>query len=128
MLPTDTNATGDAVVLFLDTLVYHIGNRFTVVWDGHRIHDHAKVVRAFLARHTGIRTERFPRYAPELNPDEQVWTHTKYGRLANFAPADIDHLRRTLHDELRRLQRRPDLLASFIRHTKLPINIPARPI
>jgi putative transposase len=124
LLPTDTNATGEDTVCFLDKLVYHIGPRFTVVWDGHRIHDRAKGVRAYLARHRGIRSERFPSYAPELNPDEQVWTHTKYGRLANFAPTDIHHLRRKLHDELRRLQRRPDLLASFIHHTKLPIEIP----
>lgn len=128
LLPTDANATGEDVVGFLDQLVYHIGGRFTVVWDGHRIHDRAKVVRAYRAKHRGIRSERFPSYAPELNPDEQVWTHTKYGRLANFAPTDIDHLRRKLHYEFHRLQRRPDLLAAFIRHTKLPIEIPASPI
>lgn len=125
LLPTDTNATGEDVVDFVDKLIHHIGRRFTVVWDGHRIHDRAKAVRAHLARHPGIRSERFPPYAPELNPDEQVWTHTKYARLANFAPTDIDHLRRKLHHEFRRLQRRPDLLASFIRHTRLPIQIRA---
>lgn len=128
LLPTDTNATGEDVVVFLDKLAHHIGHRFTVVWDGHRIHDRAKAVRTHLANHRGISSDRFPPYAPELNPDEQVWTHTKYGRLANFAPTDIDHLRRKLHEEFRRLQRRPDLPASFIRHSKLPITLSPSPI
>jgi hypothetical protein len=32
-------------------------------------------------------------YAPELNPAEQVWTYLTYGRLANFAPDDLDNIR-----------------------------------
>jgi transposase len=31
------------------------------------------LVRAFLAEHPEIKTERLPTYAPELNPDELVW-------------------------------------------------------
>ena len=27
-------------------------------------------------------TEKLPSYAPETNPDESVWGHTKHGRLA----------------------------------------------
>ena len=34
--------------------------------------------------------EWLPAYAPELNPAEQVWNHTKYGDLANFIPDHID--------------------------------------
>ena len=29
--------------------------------------------------------EDFPGYAPDLNPDEEVWSWTKYGRLCNLA-------------------------------------------
>lgn len=31
-------------------------------------------------------------YAPDLNPTEQVWNHTKYGDLANLAPHDLEEL------------------------------------
>ena len=35
-----------------------------------------------------------PAYAPELNPVEQVWNHTKYKELANYLPDNLD----ALHD------------------------------
>jgi transposase len=35
-----------------------------------------------------------PAYAPELNPVEQVWNHTKYQELANYLPDNLD----ALHD------------------------------
>jgi hypothetical protein len=78
-------------------------------------------VQEFLRTHRRIVTEKLPTYAPDLNPDEGVWGHTKYARLCNFAPIDTHDLRETLTDHLNNLHRRPDLLAAFIQNTKLPI-------
>ena len=78
----------------------------TILWDRGNIHDRSKVVRAYLAEHPEIVTEEFPGYAPEANPDEGVWGHTKYGRLANFAPEDTAELRAVLVEEFERLHRR----------------------
>lgn len=36
--------------------------------------------------------EWLPSYAPDLNPVEMVWNHTKYADLANFIPENIHHL------------------------------------
>jgi transposase len=119
LLPDDENVHAGNVVAFLKHLARHVGPKMTVVWDRSHTHDKAKVVRAFLARRPGIRTERFPGYAPELNPDGGVWTYTKYDRLANFAPVDTKALRRRLRYELNRLKRRRDLLASFINGSEL---------
>ena len=58
---------------------------------------------------------------PELNPDEGVWDYAKYSKMPNFAPRDATHLRRRIRYELGRLKHRPDLLASFIRHSELPL-------
>jgi transposase len=77
-------------------------------------------VRKYLATHPEIHIERLPSYAPETNPDENVWQHTKHGRLANFAPEDTWELHRVLVQELNRLHSRPDLLAAFLRHAKVP--------
>ena len=65
----------------------------TILWDRGNIHDRSKAVRAYLAEHPAIVTEKFPGYAPEANPDEGVWQHTKHGRLANFTPEDTAELR-----------------------------------
>ena len=123
LLPDDENVHAEDVVGFLRLLRRHIRAPMTIVWDRSHTHDRAKVVQAYLAEHPEIRTERFPGYAPELNPDEGVWDHTKYARLPNFAPADTKALRRRLRCELRRLKRRPDLLASFIEHSGLPLRL-----
>ncbi len=42
----------------------------TVVWDRSPIHDMARVVQAWLADHPGVKTEKWPAYAPTLNLDE----------------------------------------------------------
>ena len=65
--------------------------------------------------------EWLPAYAPDLNPDEQVWNHAKYSDLANFLPEDLDHLERSLCDSLSKQSRSPDLLRSYCEHAKLKL-------
>ncbi len=55
---------------------------------------------AYRAAQPAIETVPLPAYAPELNPDERVWGHVTYGRLATYAPADMARLRRTVVAEL----------------------------
>jgi transposase len=123
LLPDDENVHAENVVQFLGLLRTHLGPKMTVVWDRSRTHDRSRAVREFLRRNRDVRTERFPGYAPDLNPDEGVWDHAKYARMPNFVPRDTAQLRRKLRYELTRLGNRPDLLASFIRHSGLPIAI-----
>lgn len=123
LLPDDANVHGEDTVEFLRELRRQLPVPMTVLWDRGNVHDRSKAVRAFLAEHPAIETERFPSYTPEANPDEGVWGYTKYGRLANFAPEDTAELRAALVAELERLHRRPKLLASFIRHAVVPIQL-----
>ena len=95
----------------------------TVLWDQSKIHERSWVVKAYLAEHPEIVTEDFPGYTPETNPDEGVWGWTKYHRLPNYAPDDTQELRSRLWDELSGLRRRQDLLASFIRHAGIPLEL-----
>lgn len=121
LLPDNENAQAEDVVCFLRLLQRHLRRPLTVVWDRSKIHDRSKAVQDYLAKNRRVVTEKLPPYAPELNPDEGVWNHTKYARLCNFAPADTDDLRQRLTSHLEQLRRRPDLLASFIKHAKLSI-------
>ena len=65
--------------------------------------------------------EDLPSYAPELNPDELVWSWTKYGRLANLAANNTDELAEHVIDELIYLKQHSELLESFVRKTELPL-------
>lgn len=60
--------------------------------------------------------EWLPAYAPELNPFEQVWSHSKHADLANFLPQDLDALAHGVIDFLADIATTPALLRSFCRH------------
>lgn len=121
LLANNQNVQGRDTVHFLKLIRRHIRGPLTIVWDRGTVHDRSSEVRAWLAKHPNIVTEKFPAYAPELNPDEQVWTNTKYGRMANFVPRTTTDLRIRLHTELERLRNRQDLLVSCVQHSGLPL-------
>ena len=51
--------------------------RVFLVLDGHPAHK-AKVVQSYVASLGGrLEFHRLPTYAPDLNPDEFVWSHMK---------------------------------------------------
>lgn len=120
LLPDNTNATAAHVVAFLKELKKSLP-RFTVIWDQGQIHSRAGLVKEFLAEHPQIVAENLPAYAPELNPDELVWGHTKYNKLANFAPANSTEMRERVNAELGWLKKHAYFLYKFIDHTDLPL-------
>src|SRR5258708_5517055 len=66
------------VVRFLRMLLRKLPGKLLIIWDGSPIH-RADVIKQFLASQVGQRVhlERLPGYAPELNPQEQVWNLLK---------------------------------------------------
>jgi transposase len=122
LLPDNTNVHAEDVIRYLRELKARLGP-LTVIWDGSNLHDKSGLVRAFLAKNPDIKTERLPAYAPEMNPDELVWAWTKYGRLGNLAAANTDWLRDYIINELSYVRKHPELLASFIEKTNLPLRL-----
>ena len=120
LLPKNANAHGEDVVAFLKDL-HGSFRRMTVVWDRSPIHSRSAVVRDYLAAHPDIVAEDLPAYAPDLNPDELVWSWAKYGRLCNYAAPDVPTLRAAVETELAELRSRRDLLRQFLDHTDLPL-------
>jgi transposase len=103
--------SGD-VVVFLRFLLKHLRGLVVLVWDEARIHK-GRRMEDFLTRHGRLQIERFPKYAPELNPVEHVWTQSKR-RMANGSPQGIEELRRTTAEELGRIQDSQPLLRSCL--------------
>jgi transposase len=106
---------GMHTVAFLEHLVRHAGRRLLVIWDGSPIHRRAAVTD-FLASPAGrgIRVERLPGYAPELNPwDTGGWDHLKHVELGNVACLDLEELHLQLHLAIGRLRQKPHLIPLF---------------
>ena len=121
LLPDNTNAHGEDTVAFLAGLRRRLQGPMTILWDRSNLHQRSGAVKMYLAKPAEIVTEEFPGYAPDANPDEGVWGWAKYHRMPNFAPEDLNELRSRIEMELSTLSKRGDLVASFIRHAKIPL-------
>lgn len=115
------NVRGPAVLHFLRALRRHFPHGFTLIWDRARPH-RAAAVREWCGRHTpAVVVEWLPPYAPDLNPVEPVWSHTKYGDLANFAPDDLDRLDAAVTTSLAGARGEQPLLRAFFRAVELAL-------
>jgi transposase len=106
--------TSNESIAFLRHLHHYLGGKLLVIWDGGPIH-RAQEVKNFLAQGWAgeIHLERFPAYAPELNPDEGVWQHLKHVELRNVCCLNLAHLNHELQLAIRRMRRKPELVQSF---------------
>lgn len=121
LLPLNRTVHGEEVVAFLKQLGRELRGPFTVVWDRSKIHSKSKVVKSWLAKHPEVVVEDFPGYAPMLNPDEWVWSWTKYGRLCNLAAWDADELWDHIVMALIDLKFQPGMLNAFISEAGIPV-------
>ena len=67
-----------------------------------------------------------PPYAPDLNPVEAVWNHTKYTDLPNYVPDDTSQLCDRVAESLNDQYFNPTLLQSFFRRAKLSLGASSR--
>ncbi len=104
---------GPTIVAFLRQLLRQVRGRLLVVWDGAPMH-RSQPVRDFLAAGASRRLHlaQLPSYAPELNADEGVWNHLKRVALKHRCCHDLDELRWELGLAIRRLRRRPQVIAA----------------
>jgi len=106
------------VAPFLRQLLRHVPGPVILLWDRGHIHK-GPIVERVLRDNPRLHTEFFPKYAPELNPAEQVWNDFK-GHTANSLPLRKQDIRNSLHANRRRVCRSQDKLRSFILASKLP--------
>jgi transposase len=88
-------------------------NPVHLVLDSLPAHKTARV-RDYVAATKGRLTLHFlPGYAPELNPDELVWSHVKRTGAARRPLQAGETLRAKIEEQLTQLKRMPDLVRSF---------------
>lgn len=91
-----------------------------LLWDGLPAH-RARIVREFLHTHRNrFRiVERFPAYAPELNPQEYLWSASKGKDMANFCPSKDNDLHTRTKKSLKRIQRSESVIQGALRKSGL---------
>lgn len=119
----EDNIQGAEAQSFLRHLLRQIRGHLIVLLDNGNIH-RGDPVQDLLARTRRLHLVPFPAYAPDLNPDEGVWTHLK-SLLANGRPNTQDELMDVLADDICRLAASQSLLRGCIRQSDLPPFLPS---
>lgn len=108
--------SGELFVVLLKKLMFHRKRPVHLVVDGLPAHKKA-VVKDYVASTNGKLTLHFlPGYAPDLNPDELVWSHVKRTGVARNPLRKGEKLAPKIHEQLAQVQQNPDLVRSFFRH------------
>jgi transposase len=116
------NIQHEEVCLFLRSLLQHLRGHIIVLWDNGAIHK-GPVIRDFCRKHPRLHLELLPPYAPELNPDEGVWSQAK-NTLANGRPDTIDELCLHLFDTFEAIGDSQCKLRACIHQSDLPPFLP----
>lgn len=99
---------------FLARLMVGATKPVFLIVDGHPIHK-SKLVKDYVASLDGqLKLFYLPPYAPQLNPDEQVWAHVKR-QVSRQLVQSLDDMKALALGALRRIQKLPDLVKSFFR-------------
>jgi transposase len=108
---------GEMFVELLKKLMAPRKKPLHLVLDGLPAHKTA-AVKDYISGTNGKLTLHFlPGYAPELNPDELVWSYVKLTGVARSPLQKGEKLEPRIRDQLEQIQRDPKLVRSFFQHT-----------
>ena len=108
----------EEVVLFLQELLRHLRGPVIVLLDNSSTHGGPPLAQ-LLRRHPRLQIEHFPAYAPDLNPDEGVWSLAKRD-LANGCPLDVNQLMESIITSINKVRHSPKRLRGCILESDLP--------
>ncbi len=106
------------VCRFLRELLRPLRGPVLVLLDNSSTH-HGEPLHHLRRRHPRLHLEHFPAYAPELNPDEGVWSLAKR-ELANSGPHDVEELMEDVLRSINAIRTSPEKLRGCIVQSELP--------
>ena len=112
------NIGQEEVCRFLRELLRHLRGPVMVLLDNSSTH-HGEPLHNLRRRHPRLHLEHFPAYAPELNPDEGVWSLAKR-ELANSCPHDVEELMEDVLRSIHAIRTSPEKLRGCIVQSELP--------
>ncbi|WUH92469.1 transposase [Streptomyces sp. NBC_00433] len=86
-----------------------LGGPIVLVWDNLRTHLVAPLRQFFEANADWLTVFQLPTYAPDLNPQEGIWSLVKRD-IGNLAAADLGQITQAVKRRLKQIQYRPDVV------------------
>lgn len=103
----------ESFVLFLHNFVESQSGRIILVVDGHPAHK-ASAVKNYIKSLKGrLELHFLPPYAPDLNPDEFVWSHMKTNGVSKKPLKTNESLQSRIDHDLNGIKANPKLVKSF---------------
>src|SRR5437879_8533201 len=113
------NIGQEEVCVFLRELLRHLRGPVIALLDNSSTHQ-GEPLRKLLLQHPRLSIEHFPAYAPELNPDEGVWSLAKR-QLANGQPQEVDELMEDVIRTMERIRSSRTKLRGCVLQSDLPL-------
>jgi transposase len=107
---------GERFVELLKKLMWDRKKPLHRVLDSLPAHKTAGVKDSVSSTNDQLTLHFLPGYAPELNPDEWVWSHVKRTGVARSPLQKGEKLEPRIHDQLEQIQHDPKLVRSFFQH------------
>ena len=112
------NIGQEEVCRFVRELLRHLRGPIIVLLDNSATHK-GDPIEQLRRQHPRLHIEHFPAYAPELNPDEGVWSEAKRA-LANSCPRDVHDLMDDILRSIDGIRSSPEKLRGCILQSELP--------
>lgn len=109
-----------AIIEYLEYLRTAAGRKLLIVWDGASIH-HSELIKKWLGKQPkdDFFLAKQPHYSPELNADEQVWSHLKSYKLKNMCNQDVKELKPRIERAINHMSLNRELIMAFFQHPEL---------
>ena len=108
--------TGELFVDLLKQLMYRRKKPLHLVVDGLPAHKKAAVMEYVTSTERRLTLHFLPGYAPDLNPDELVWSHAKRTGVARKPLMKGEKLQERVHEQLQKIGENKNLVRSFFKH------------
>ena len=102
-------ASGEVIEFLGQMLRHHPRRHLVVVMDRAPPHT-SKKTRAYIDTQRRLHVFHFPKYSPDWNPDEKLWSHLKYQELKAHQAKTQKELKLLANDKLTEMSMNPDLI------------------
>jgi transposase len=107
---------GELFVQLLRRLMYRRKRPLYLVVDGLPGHKKAVVKQYVQSLKGRLQLHFLPGYAPDLNPDELVWSHAKRTGVARNPLRKGESMEQRVTEQLKTIEQNPSLVRAFFRH------------
>ena len=107
---------GELFVQLLGRLMYRRKKPLYLVVDGLPGHKKAVVKQYVQSLEGRLQLHFLPGYAPDLNPDELVWSHAKRTGVARNPLRKGESMEQRVTEQLKTIKQNPSLVRAFFRH------------